>query len=263
MVKISFKAIAGQKTDKDEGDGDKTQIYIQHPHEELILRGGRSRSSLSGLCCLTTALIICTCSLIYASIYIYRYYITPQAPDQSEFHCHVTYENAVSAPQRGAEALEENVGIYLQENYEQISVPVARFSNADPATIIHDFNRGLTAYHDIALDKCYITELNTTIVMPPRNLWELLINVKLRTKHKGISLPQTYIIQEEMIVTGKIPNTQQFGMFIHRLCNGKDTYQLTRRITRRRIFKREAQNCHPIRHFENTFVVETMICDAP
>lgn len=40
--------------------------------------------------------------------------------------------------------------------------------------------QGLTAYHDIALDKCYITELNTTLVMPPRNLWELLVNVKVR-----------------------------------------------------------------------------------
>lgn len=40
--------------------------------------------------------------------------------------------------------------------------------------------QGLTAYYDIALDKCYITELNTTMVMPPRNLWELLINVKVR-----------------------------------------------------------------------------------
>lgn len=41
------------------------------------------------------------------------------------------------------------------------------------------FFQGLTAYHDIALDKCYITELNTTLVMPPRSLWELLVNVKV------------------------------------------------------------------------------------
>lgn len=40
--------------------------------------------------------------------------------------------------------------------------------------------QGLTAYHDITLDKCYVIELNTTIVMPPRNLWELLVNVKVQ-----------------------------------------------------------------------------------
>lgn len=45
--------------------------------------------------------------------------------------------------------------------------------------------QGLTAYHDITLDKCYVIELNTTIVMPPRNLWELLVNVKVQ--------PQSYL----------------------------------------------------------------------
>uniref|UniRef100_A0A673LQ11 Integral membrane protein 2 n=1 Tax=Sinocyclocheilus rhinocerous TaxID=307959 RepID=A0A673LQ11_9TELE len=261
MVKISFQPITAQKAEKEEGDGDKTQIFIPHPHvdEELVLPVGRKRSSLSGLCCLTTALIVFTCSLIYASIYIYRYYIIPQvAPDQSRFHCRVVYEDSVAAPLRGSHELEESVGIYLKENYEQISIPVPDFSNTDPADIIHDFNRGLTAYHDIALDKCYVIELNTTVVMPPRNLWELLINVK-----KGTYLPQTYIVQEEMVVSGRVNNMHQLGRFIYRLCNGKDTYRLRHRTSRRRITKRDAQNCHRIRHFENTFVVETVICETP
>lgn len=116
--------------------------------------------------------------------------------------------------------------------------------------------QGLTAYHDIALDKCYVIELNTTIVMPPRNLWELLINVKVRRRRaastevmplavtrrlplsrllqKGTYLPQTYIIHEEMVVTGKVHNVHQLGPFIYRLCSGKDTYRLNRRVTHRR-----------------------------
>ncbi len=61
--------------------------------EDLVLPVGRKRSSLSGLCCLTTALIVFTCSLIYASIYIYRYYIIPQVAHnymsgiKPETHC--------------------------------------------------------------------------------------------------------------------------------------------------------------------------------
>ncbi|KAG9278892.1 integral membrane protein 2C-like, partial [Astyanax mexicanus] len=225
-----------------------------------LVWAGQTRSSLSGLCCLTTALIVFTCSLIYASVYIYRYYIIPQAPDQSRFHCHVPYESAVSAPLRGAEELEENVGIFLQENYEQLTIP--KITTSDPATIIHDFNQGLTAYHDVERDKCYITELNSTIVMPPRNLWELLINVKLRTRNKGIYLPQTFVVREELVVTGLVSDTQELGVFIHRLCKDKETFHLQRRITRRRIFRRELQNCRPIRHFENTFVMETLICES-
>lgn len=45
------------------------------------------------------------------------------------------------APLRGRQELEENVGIYLEENYEQISVPVPHFGGSDPADIIHDFQR--------------------------------------------------------------------------------------------------------------------------
>lgn len=101
-------------------------------------------------------------------------------------------------------------------------------------------------------------------------------------------MPQTYIIHEEMVVTGKVHNMHQLGPFIYRLCHGKDTYRLSRRVSHRRecgrcprgsfrpsfcsaqqlpvshlpgVNKRQAKDCHHIRHFENTFVVETLICD--
>ncbi|XP_070629889.1 integral membrane protein 2C isoform X2 [Bos indicus] len=171
------------------------------------------------------------------------------------FHCGVLYEDSLSSQAHTRMELEEDVKIYLEENYERINVPVPQFGGGDPADIIHDFQRGLTAYHDISLDKCYVIELNTTIVLPPRNFWELLMNVK-----RGTYLPQTYIIQEEMVVTEHVSDKEALGSFIYHLCSGKDTYRLRRRATRRRINKREAKNCNAIRHFENTFVVETLIC---
>uniref|UniRef100_A0A8C5F176 Integral membrane protein 2 n=1 Tax=Gopherus evgoodei TaxID=1825980 RepID=A0A8C5F176_9SAUR len=171
------------------------------------------------------------------------------------FHCGVLFEDSFYSPFKGQLELHEDVKIYIEENYEQINIPVPQFGGSDPADIIHDFQRGLTAYHDIALDKCYVIELNTTIVMPPRNLWELLANMK-----KGTYLPQTYIIQEEMIVTEHVNDMEQLGSFIYRLCSGKETYRLKRRTARRRINRREAGNCNHIHHFENTFVVETVIC---
>ncbi|KAF3848067.1 hypothetical protein F7725_021095, partial [Dissostichus mawsoni] len=151
MGKISFQPVAGQKLDKEDHDGDKTETH-------------------------------------------------PASDGYSEL-CRVIYD--VDDPEYGELRrlleLEENVDIYLDENYEKISVP------------------GLTAYHDIALDKCYVIELNTTIVMPPRNFWELLNNVK------------TYIIHEEMVVTGKVHDMHQLGPFIYRLCSGKETHQQARR----------------------------------
>ncbi|XP_023700463.1 integral membrane protein 2Ca [Paramormyrops kingsleyae] len=258
MVKIAFQPVAGQKPEKELIDGDKTEILIPHPAEEDLAPPLRPKKNpLNGLCCLTFGLVVFMTSLVLASIYIYRYYFIPQIREENLFHCRVLYEDSIYAPMRARQELEENVGIYLKDNYEQISVPVPHFGGSDPADIIHDFHKGLTAYHDIALDKCYVIELNSTIVMPPRNLWELLVNVK-----KGTYLPQTYIIQEEMVVTGRVHNVRQLGAFIYRLCNGKDTYWLKRRNPRKRIDKRRATSCHRIRHLENTFVVETVICDA-
>ncbi|TTH23529.1 Integral membrane protein 2C [Bagarius yarrelli] len=214
------------------------------PDELVLPLRPKKRSLISGLWCLIPGLVIFVSGLIIVSVCVYRHYFTPQIPEDSLFHCRVMYEDSLYAPLLGRQELQESVGIHLEENYEQINVPVPNFGGSDPADIIHDFHRGLTAYHDIALDKCYVVELNTTIVMPPRNLWELLINVK-----------------EEMMVTGRIKNMRQLGPFIHRLCYGKETFRLKRRNSRRRIDKRETRKCHSIRHFENTFVMETMICD--
>lgn len=254
MVKITFQPVSAQKPEK---DNDEDKIIIPQAHGQPVHPVKPKKPFPTGLCCLALGLAVFLIGLVLASVFIYRhYYIPQQIPEDSLFHCRVIFEDSVYAPLRGRQELEENVGIYLEDNYEQISVPVPRFGGSDPADIIHDFQRGLTAYHDIALDKCYITELNTTLVMPPRNLWELLVNVK-----RGTYLPQTYIIQEEMMVTGRVRNMRQLGPFIHRLCYGRETYRLRRRSQRQRIERRETKNCHSIRHFENTFVVETMICD--
>uniref|UniRef100_A0A1A8C6E9 Integral membrane protein 2 n=1 Tax=Nothobranchius kadleci TaxID=1051664 RepID=A0A1A8C6E9_NOTKA len=255
MVKITFQPVSAQKPEK---DNDPDKIILPQPHGRLVPIIKPKRPFPLGQCCLVLSLVVFMSGLVLASVYIYRYYFITQQqiPEDSLFHCRVIYEDLVYAPLRGRQELEENVGIYLDDNYEEISVPVPHFGGSDPADIIHDFQRGLTAYHDIALDKCYITELNTTMVMPPRSLWELLINVK-----RGTYLPQTYIVQEEMVVTGRVRNMRQLGPFIHRLCFGKETYRLRRRSQRQRIERRETKRCHKIRHFENTFVVETAICD--
>lgn len=55
-----------------------------------------------------------------------------------------------------------------------------------------------------------------------------------RALQRGTYLPQTYIIQEEMVVTEHVSDKEALGSFIYHLCNGKDTYRLRRRATRRR-----------------------------
>uniref|UniRef100_A0A8C0PHD1 Integral membrane protein 2 n=2 Tax=Canis lupus familiaris TaxID=9615 RepID=A0A8C0PHD1_CANLF len=247
MVKISFQpAVAGIKGRQ----GDKAILLT--PEERAPPQRYKKGGSVGGVCYLSMGMVVLLMGLVFASVYIYRYFFLAQLARDNFFHCGVLYEDSLSSQARTRMELEEDVKIYLEENYERINVPVPQFGGGDPADIIHDFQRGLTAYHDISLDKCYVIELNTTIVLPPRNFWELLMNVKRDLP------PQTYIIQEEMVVTEHVSDKEALGSFIYHLCSGKDTYRLRRRATRRR--DEEAKSCNAIRHFENTFVVETLIC---
>ncbi|OXB83517.1 UNVERIFIED_CONTAM: hypothetical protein H355_006364 [Colinus virginianus] len=222
MVKIGVQqppaALKAEKEKAAGGDGAAGAVLLPAGAEEQAPAVQGRRSSLSGVCYLTMGLLVLLLGLVFASMYVYRYFFITQLPRESVFHCGVLYEDSLYSPFRGQLELHEDVKIYIEENYEQINVPVPQFGGSDPADIIHDFQR------------------------------------------KGTYLPQTYIIQEEMIATEHVSDMEQLGSFIYRLCSGKETYRLKRRSTRRRISRREAGDCHRIRHFENTFVVETVIC---
>uniref|UniRef100_A0A7N5KLD8 Integral membrane protein 2 n=1 Tax=Ailuropoda melanoleuca TaxID=9646 RepID=A0A7N5KLD8_AILME len=195
MVKISFQpAVAGIKADK----ADKASTAGPAPAAEILLTPAqeerpppqryRKGGSVGGVCYLSMGMVVLLMGLVFASVYIYRYFFLVQLARDNFFHCGVLYEDSLSSQVRTRMELEEDVKIYLEENYERINVPVPQFGGGDPADIIHDFQRGLTAYHDISLDKCYVIELNTTIVLPPRNFWELLMNVKVSSTPHGILL---------------------------------------------------------------------------
>ncbi|XP_044890528.1 integral membrane protein 2C isoform X1 [Felis catus] len=190
MVKISFQpAVAGIKGDKADKASASASAAARAPAAEILLTPAREErpphhrykkgGSVGGVCYLSMGMVVLLMGLVFASVYIYRYFFLAQLARDNFFHCGVLYEDSLSSQVRTRMELEEDVKIYLEENYERINVPVPQFGGGDPADIIHDFQRGLTAYHDISLDKCYVIELNTTIVLPPRNFWELLMNVKL------------------------------------------------------------------------------------
>ncbi|XP_059804062.1 integral membrane protein 2C-like [Hypanus sabinus] len=253
MVKISLSSSLGQKTEKAEGEADKTEILIPQADDVQTLPATTQKPTLSRILCVSVVLIILLSTVVLGIICTFRYYHLTQ----NRFHCRVMYnEDFASVPSRAQLQLEEDVEIRLEEEVELVKVPVPEFEGGDAANIIHDFYQSLTAYHDLSLDRCYIIELNRTIILPPRNLWELLAKMKL-----GTYLPQTYIIQEEMEVTEQISNVHQLGSFIRHLCSGKKTYKLKRKSIQRTIDKRAIKNCHRIRHLVNTFVIETSICD--
>lgn len=259
MVKVSFNTALAQKDVKKDGE---TLIPTEKDPEapEFVHRQPRA-----WCWCFWLGLTLMFSGVVVGGAYLYRYYVLEGG---QVYVCGVKYieddymvreeEEAVlmEGSPAGLRFIKESVFVLEDEQVEEIHVPVPEFGESDPADIVHDFNKRLTAYLDLNLDKCYVIPLNTSVVMPPRDLVDLLINIKA-----GTYLPQTYLVHEQMIVTEKLDDMDELGFFISKLCRGKDIYRLQRRDSILGMQKREAPNCHKIRHFVNKFVVETEICE--
>lgn len=266
MVKVSFNTALAQKDPKKDSE---SLIPVQDPEAAAFLH---QQSRVWCLCfCLGLALVLS--GLVVGGAYLFKYYVQEdhdglevypafQSTDMERFYCRVGYMdgdyemNEEMDDDMQLMYMEENVTFMEDDEVEFIRVPVPEFRESDPADIVHDFSKMLTAYLDLDLNKCYIITLNTSIVMPPKSFQEFLVNI-----NAGTYLPQSYMVHEEMLVTEKLESTSELGPYINNLCSGKDMYRLQRRDTILGMQKREALNCHKIRHFENKFVVETMICE--
>ncbi|KAL6455945.1 hypothetical protein AOLI_G00001910 [Acnodon oligacanthus] len=274
MVKLTFNSALGQK-DVKKGEKDEALIPQEGDVEEIL----RVRQQSRAWCwCMCLGLALMLSGVVVGGAYLYRYYIMEDVgtaefdavtlQEENTYFCGVNYHEERYMMRESAEEeapeplvgmlkrLDERVRILQEDKVELINVPVPEFSDNDPADIVHDFNRRMTAYLDLNLNKCYVTPLNTSIVMPPKDFLELLVNIKA-----GTYLPQSYLVHEQMVVTEKVEHVEQLGYFIYSLCRGRDTYRLQRREVVPGIQKREALDCHKIRHFENKFVVETLICE--
>ncbi|XP_030432506.1 integral membrane protein 2A [Gopherus evgoodei] len=249
MVKIAFSSPFAQKVQPKK---DAAEALVADKDPEIATHGNENSS---GRCLLTLlGLAFILAGVVVGGACIYKYFMPKHKVYRGEM-CYFENENQDRALEPYFLPIAEEADIREDDNIAIIDVPVPKFSDSDPAAIVHDFDRLLTAYLDLQLGNCYVIPLNTSIVMPPRNLMDLF--AKLAT---GSYLPQTYLVREEMVVTEEIDNVSDLGIFIYQLCVGKETFRLQRRDQRAGLQKRSAENCHTIRHFENSFVVETKFC---
>ncbi|KAM9835642.1 integral membrane protein 2A-like [Syngnathus typhle] len=147
--------------------------------------------------------------------------------------------------------------VEITDSMAVISVPPPSFRPGDPAYILHDFNRKLTAYLDLTLKTCFVIPLNTSVVLPPQDLIDLFSQLMSGSY-------RSYLVQEDLVVTERIEDIKPLGSYIRRLCAGKETYKMERRasLPGGGIQKRSAEECFTFHHFENRFVTETRICKA-
>ncbi|KAM9667761.1 integral membrane protein 2A isoform 2-T2 [Dama dama] len=149
----------------------------------------------------------------------------------------------------------EEADIREDDNIAIIDVPVPRFSDSDPAAIIHDFKKGMAAYLDLLLGNCYLVPLNISIAMPPKNLVELFGKLA-----SGKYLLHTYVVHEDLVAVEEIRDVSNLGIFIYQLCNNRKSFRLRRRDLLLGFNKRAIDKCWKIRHFPSEFIVETKIC---
>ncbi|XP_075055801.1 integral membrane protein 2B isoform X2 [Mixophyes fleayi] len=254
MVKLAFNSSLAQKDGKKEDENSEVLIIPENKEEEVVPLGQKRACCW----CMCFGLAFMLAGIVLGGAYLYRYFVS----QRGVYFCGIKYtDDDMSLVEPYADSrvryhsFKERIQILEDEEVELINVPVPEFADSDPADIVHDFHRKLTAYLDLSLNKCYVIPLNTSIVMPPKNFLELLINIKA-----GTYLPQSYLIHEQMVVTDRIENVDQLGVFIRRLCQDKETYKLQRREPIRGKQKREAEKCSNIIHFENFYPVKTTIC---
>ncbi|XP_068106177.1 integral membrane protein 2A [Hyperolius riggenbachi] len=244
MVKIAFSSPLAGKANKD------TQSLVPEQDPEVATHGIDSHRS-TGHCLLTLlGVAFILAGLIVGGACMYKFFV-PR---------HKVYEGQMSFVDDVAEPyylpVSEEADIREDDNVAIINVPVPSFSEGDSAAIVHDFDKLLTAYLDLQIQKCYIINLNTSIVLPPRNLLDLFMKLA-----SGSYLPQTYLVSEELVVTEKIDDLSELGIFIYQHCVGRETYRLQRRDQIIGMQKRSVETCRSVYHFENNYVVHTSICE--
>ncbi|XP_064184405.1 integral membrane protein 2A-like [Anguilla rostrata] len=251
MVKIAFNAALAQKALGKEGE---VLVAEKDPETGSVYSGenstGRCLLTLLGLAFILTGLIV-------GGACVYRYF-TPKKLYHGAMHFTDMDSDAAPVDMDTREPyylprIDEEVEV--QDNVAIINVPVPRFGKGDPAYILHDFKRKMTAYLDLRLGTCFVIPLNTSVVMPPQDLLDLFQQLMSGSY-------RTYLVHEDLVVKERIDNMADLGYYISHLCRGKDTYRMQRRSEIMGIQKRSVEDCFSIRHFENTYVTETKICRA-
>ncbi|XP_015207214.1 integral membrane protein 2A-like [Lepisosteus oculatus] len=249
MVKIAFNSSLAQKALGKEGD-----VLVAEKDPEVATEYRNENST--GRCLLTLlGLAFILTGLIVGGACVYRYF-APKKLYHGGMHFAEMDNNLVPMDLETREPyylprIDEEVEI--RDNVAIINVPVPQFAPTDPAAILHDFDRKLTAYLDLNLDTCFVIPLNSSVVMPPEDLLDLFVQLMTGSY-------KTYLIHEDLVVTERIDDVTELGFYIYNLCDDKDTYRMQHRSEIIGLQKRSLEDCFTIRHFENKFVTETRIC---
>lgn len=159
-------------------------------------------------------LVLCVAAIsVGAGLFIYRHMNRPFM-DVCEVQYH---EGTVSGQFQESVEIDRVNGIY-----EKIQVPPVLDSRR--STIIHDFEKNLTAIVDNDRGRCFVLDLNRTVVQPPQSFMDLVIKTR-----SGYYIPNAEVIRSRYrVLVPRVEDVTPFGDYIYYECQYFDTYRLIR-----------------------------------
>ncbi|CAH1780580.1 unnamed protein product [Owenia fusiformis] len=218
------------------------------PRQPLVVR----RSRFMNLCVLIAALIVLTIGTI-GGIYLYRhlahsrnrigrcgvnYYEETQEPVSEAFFQEKSHHKGHG--HHKAHKHRKHFGHFsemteITDQYEKIDVPM--FDEVSASTVLHDFERNLTAIVDHQDQSCFVMKLNRTEVKPPKGFWDLITKMR-----DGYYLPKARVVRRfYRVVTPRILDPFDLGVYIGAECMDYSTFRL-KKITHHKVLKRSADN---------------------
>ncbi|KAJ1058332.1 hypothetical protein K5549_020836, partial [Capra hircus] len=188
-----------------------------------ILTSKVEKAGSSGRCMLTLlSLSFILAGLIVGGACIYKYFMLKSTiyPGEMCFFDSEAPANSLQGKEPYFLPVMKEVDICEEDNIAIIDVPVPRFSDSNTAAIIHDFENGMTAYLDLLLGNCYLMPLNTSTVMPPKNLVELF---------GRLALLHIYVVHEDLVAVEEIHDVSNLCIFVYQLYNNHKSFCLHRR----------------------------------
>lgn len=209
---------------------DEEEVAL-HPPTVVTVTTRSRRYGGANLCVLGTALLVLATG-IFGGIYLYKHL----AHRTFQGWCDIKYyeldhqNNGVSDHQRSDRIgrhmkhkgqFEEYIEIdKVEGKYEKIDVP--QFEDCEKATVLHDFERNMTAIVDRDHFRCFLMPLNRTIIKPPKDFWDMLS--KLST---GYYMPDVEMIRERYaVIHPPVRSLSMYGYYIWRECHRFSTYKM-------------------------------------
>jgi integral membrane protein 2B len=197
-----------------------------------VLRRRRALRCIFAFCAVAFVVVLALAAVLFVHRYIINRpfmgnCIVPFRDDSPPIDYELRGPPPASAPQQGLPppaprtgSFEESVEVDANGAYERLVVPpVLDFRRS---TVVHDFEKNLTAIVDLDHGRCFILPLNRDTVKPPKSFIDLLEKFK-----SGYYLPNAQVVRERYkVVTPALLDLAPLGPYINADCQFFDTYRL-------------------------------------